>query len=59
MSLAVLKSYRPSFFFGSQHSAMFCATVNEPTSLKCWCTMPTPMEMAWDGLCFSTFFPFT
>ena len=42
---------------GSRLITMFCATVKLGTSMKCWCTMPTPIEMAVLGEKRSTFLP--
>ena len=36
---------------------MFSATVKVSTSLKCWCTMPMPKDMASAGERSATFLP--
>ena len=40
-------------------STMFSATVRLGTSMKCWCTMPIPWEMATVGEVSDSFSPFT
>ena len=46
-------------FFGTMPSTMFSATVRLGTSIKCWCTMPMPCEMAAVGEAIETFSPLT
>ena len=44
---------------GAMPSTMFSATVRLGTSMKCWCTMPIPWEMATVGEVSDSFSPFT